>query len=131
MPQGKPSNIARAAAYFRRKQANARKRLTTRPPRPSAPCRHCGGPLANRPRGLCWGCYHAPGVRDNYQPTSKYACRGVADSYGPRPLPAQPTAAAPGSAEKIRVLEERAARGEQLWHPQDAGWEIEVEEEEF
>lgn len=35
-----------------------------------------------------------------------------------RPLPT-PTAAAPGSAAKIRVLAERVAAGEQLHHPHD------------
>jgi hypothetical protein len=36
-----------------------------------------------------------------------------------RPLPAEPTDALPGSEEKIRVLAQRAERGEQLWHPLD------------
>ncbi len=34
--------------------------------------------------------------------------------------PAEPTTALPGSEEKIRVLAERFARGEDLWHPDDA-----------
>jgi hypothetical protein len=33
--------------------------------------------------------------------------------------PGEPTPAAPGSARKIRVLMERAARREPLFHPQD------------
>jgi hypothetical protein len=33
--------------------------------------------------------------------------------------PGEPTDAAPGSARKIRVLTERAARREPLFHPQD------------
>lgn len=36
------------------------------------------------------------------------------------PLPALPTTAAPGTAEKIAVMEERYARREQLSHPYDA-----------
>ena len=37
-----------------------------------------------------------------------------------RPRPAkQPTAALQGSPEKVDVLARRAARGEELWHPQD------------
>lgn len=34
-------------------------------------------------------------------------------------VPEQPTAAAPGSLEKIDVFKERLARGESLWHPND------------
>lgn len=29
-------------------------------------CLHCGVHPINRPRGLCWGCYHTPGVRQLY-----------------------------------------------------------------
>ena len=36
-----------------------------------------------------------------------------------RPLPAMPTTARPGSEEKIKELQERANRGEQLFHPDD------------
>lgn len=45
--------------------------------------------------------------------------------YDPLPMPApeclpgEPTDAAPGSERKIRVLIERAARHEPLFHPQD------------
>jgi hypothetical protein len=35
------------------------------------------------------------------------------------PLPAEPTAAVPGSEEKLGVLAERAGRTEQLFHPKD------------
>jgi hypothetical protein len=36
-----------------------------------------------------------------------------------RPLPSSPTAALPGSPEKIAVLEQRALLGQQLFHPDD------------
>lgn len=36
-----------------------------------------------------------------------------------RPLPEEPTTAAPGSEEKLRVLEQRAAKRQQLHHPDD------------
>ena len=85
-------------------------------------CRHCRKTRANRPRGLCWSCYYAPGVKDRYPSTSKYAKRGVGNITGVQPLPAKPTEAVPGSAEKVAVLEARAAAGESLWHPQDADW---------
>lgn len=83
-------------------------------------CRHCRKARVNRPRGLCWSCYYRPGVRDRYPSTSKYARRGAGVGVGPAPLPARPTSALPGSAEKIRVLAERAQLGQQLWHPDDA-----------
>jgi hypothetical protein len=41
------------------------------------------------------------------------------DLVGPVSLPGEPTDAAPGSEEKIRVLTERASRREQLFHPLD------------
>jgi hypothetical protein len=43
------------------------------------------------------------------------------DSYrADQPLPAQVTDHLPGTLEKIRILAERVARGEQLFHPRDA-----------
>jgi hypothetical protein len=82
-------------------------------------CRHCEKVKSNRPRGLCWSCYYTPGVRDMYPSTSKFARRGVADFNGRARLP-EPTDALPGTPEKVRVLEERARQGQQLWHPLDA-----------
>lgn len=38
-------------------------------------CRHCQKVRANRPRGLCWGCYYTPGVLELYPSTSKFAKR--------------------------------------------------------
>lgn len=38
---------------------------------------------------------------------------------GPESVPGQPTDAPPGSARKVRVLMERAARREALFHPGD------------
>ncbi|HLW65419.1 MAG TPA: hypothetical protein VKS79_08890 [Gemmataceae bacterium] len=83
-------------------------------------CRHCQKSKANRPRGLCWSCYYAPGVRELFPSTSKFARRGVANFCGIAPLPEAPTVAAPGSEEKICVLMERAAKKQALWHPADA-----------
>jgi hypothetical protein len=55
-----------------------------------------------------------------YPPTSK-----VGIGAAPRRVrPAlQPTSARPGSPEKISVLADRAALGQELWHPNDATWE--------
>lgn len=81
-------------------------------------CRHCNLKNANRPMGLCWSCYYSP-ARALYTSTSKYARRGVRDSHASRPLPKKPTSATAGSSAKVAVLASRAARGEQLWHPDD------------
>src|SRR5258708_22035569 len=82
-----------------------------------------GGPgqksKVKRPRGMCWSCYYRPGVRKQYPPTSKSAGRGVGNFCGTAPLPAVSTDAAPGSEEKITILEERAKNRQSLWHPDD------------
>lgn len=105
------------------------------PPPPSVPpslrpplCRHCHRRLAYRPRGLCSCCYFTPAVRDAYPPDpangSDQACgRGYTSPVGrngPKNLPAEPTSAMPGTAEKVEVLRERARQGVSLWHPLDA-----------
>jgi hypothetical protein len=82
-------------------------------------CRHCRKRNVNRPRGLCWGCYYRPGLRDLYPSTSKYARRGIGNLTGIRPMPATPTRMVPGSEAKIAILAERASRGESLHHPGD------------
>lgn len=40
----------------------------------------------------------------------------------PRPLPAEPTNAIPGSREKMKVYQERIKANTQLFHPQDLSW---------
>jgi hypothetical protein len=83
-------------------------------------CRHCHYGKVSRPRGLCWSCYYRPGIRDQYPSTSKFGRRGLGLFYGRVPLPSQPTAALPGSSEKVAVLEQRARLKQALWHPDDA-----------
>jgi hypothetical protein len=34
-------------------------------------CRHCQVKPARRARGLCWGCYYAPGVRERYPASAR------------------------------------------------------------
>ena len=80
-------------------------------------CRHCDRNPVNRPRGLCWSCFYSPGVRERYPPAAS-ANRGL--GKGCKRLPCDPTGAVPGSPEKIRVLMDRAARGEELFHEEDA-----------
>jgi hypothetical protein len=88
-------------------------------------CRHCKRSEATRPRGLCWTCYYAPGVRERYPSTSKYAHRGVDDFNGLPFLPPLPTRARPGTPEKLAILEQRARLRLALWHPQDATMDYE------
>lgn len=85
-------------------------------------CRHCGRETASRPRGLGWNCFYTPGVRELYAVSdSVCAGHGVGGDNGlRRPPPAAPTAARPGSPEKLAVLIERAGREELLHHPLDA-----------
>lgn len=86
-------------------------------------CANCGLEPVSRPRGLGWKCYYAPGVRDLYPSTSKFARLGsgvASDFVGPRPLPAEPTEHPPGTPGKLGVLAERAAAGEHLFHAFDA-----------
>lgn len=80
----------------------------------------------NRPRGLCWGCYYTPGVKDLYAlgshnpETAKYANRGLGNEFRrSRPLP-EPTDYLPGTPEKLEILKARELAGEALWHPLDA-----------
>jgi len=87
-------------------------------------CRHCGRAKVNRPRGLCWSCYYAPGVRDRYPSTSKFARRGEGNFNGNPDLPPTPTDARPGSPEKIAILAERARMKQSLWHPDDADYGV-------
>jgi hypothetical protein len=86
-------------------------------------CRHCTKSKVNRPRGLCWSCYYTPGVKELYPSTSKYARRGVGNFTGSAPLPAAPTTAAPGTPEKLAVLEQRAKMKQAIFHPADARYE--------
>jgi hypothetical protein len=83
-------------------------------------CRHCNKDNVSRPRGLCWSCYYRPGVRQMYPSTSKFGNRGIGHTYRTAPLPT-PTHALPGTAEKLEVLEKRAAAGFALFHPDDPG----------
>jgi hypothetical protein len=52
--------------------------------------------------------------------TSKFARRGLGNGNVVVALPQEPTAACPGSPEKVAVLVERARQGVALWHPADA-----------
>jgi len=63
--------------------------------------------------------------------TSKYARRGVGNFSGNAPLPAAPTTAAPGTPEKLAVLEQRAKLKQALFHPADARFAGDARPHEF
>jgi hypothetical protein len=88
------------------------------PTNPSHVCQHCLASPASRPRGLCWCCYYAPGVREQYAPVGKCGLRGVGHTGAALDTPA-PTTASPGSPAKVAELARRVALGQSLWHPQD------------
>jgi hypothetical protein len=79
------------------------------------PCLHCKRRVANRPRGLCWGCYYDQSIRDLY-PLGCTPGGGTKNVAGSEPVP---TDALPGSEEKMAVLAERVRLGQKLHHPMD------------
>lgn len=87
-----------------------------RKPKPIA-CVHCGKIATLRPRHLCWHCYEDRDIRHATPIVSYHGLRG-ADS-NPVRKPCKPTTAFPGSKAKIEVLAQRAANGEELFHPDD------------
>lgn len=94
-----------------------------RPKAKLGPCRRCSKVANLQTRGLCWACYHTPGIREQYPSLSKFGQVSVAATIlGPRRLPT-PTRARPGTPEKIAVLAARVAAGEYLFHPDDGDFE--------
>lgn len=83
-------------------------------------CRHCKTRPAWASRGLCKPCYDSP-ARDLYPlgEAAKFVPQRPADPWKGRP-PRVPTDALPGTLEKIEVMAQRAARGESLFHDDDA-----------
>jgi hypothetical protein len=83
-------------------------------------CRHCRTGNPSRARGLCFQCYRVPSIRLLYPPVNAYGRRGVGKPLGRAPLPDAPTAALPGTPDKLATLEARAEANQQLFHPWDA-----------
>lgn len=89
-------------------------------------CRHCRRRKANRSRGLCWPCWHQPAIRELYptQPKVGFCSRGYfgeQDFNGGYTPPPEPTAAPPGSPEKLAALAARVEQRVALWHRRDNG----------
>jgi hypothetical protein len=78
-------------------------------------CQHCGRQASGCAGGLCLECHADKKVRAMYRRRTGVRVR-FARVHS---LPAEPTAARPGSEEKLRILAARADRREQLFHPQD------------
>src|SRR5262249_18830823 len=93
---------------------------TARPVATVALCRHCQGAKATRPRRLCFRCYYTPAIRSRYPPERKFGPRGTGNFCGNPATPFGPTVAAPGTLEKLAILEQRARLHQALWHPLDA-----------
>ncbi len=77
-------------------------------------CTHCG----RQSRLECQRCPYCRRGRPIYPRKEPVAHKT------PHRLPA-PTEALPGTAEKFRVIEERAARGENLWNEKDSVYDLE------
>lgn len=83
-------------------------------------CKHCRGRTVSRPWGLCRACYSEPGLRQRHSAVDLcHGTREVLDRCGGYDLPRKPSAARPGTPEKIDVLAERARAGVMLFHPGD------------
>lgn len=121
-----PRNLCRTCVAVR--SVRDRFPVVAEPPKKRPPCRHCGGRYSCRPRGLCWPCHRDGAVRALYPvKDSPHSRRGVGNGVmASAPPPSEPTDALPGSEAKMAVLAARAARGESLWHPSDAGGSVSV-----
>jgi hypothetical protein len=113
----KCANNAQKTVRTARMKATLRARFATGP----QPCRHCKSRNAIKPsrRGLCWGCYNQPDVKSLYPPSPSCLIVGLGTGNNTSALPTSPTDAPVGSADKMRVMTERAMRGESLFHPDD------------
>ena len=83
------------------------------------PCRHCRMNLAIRPRGLCSSCYTNNCIRLRYRSFHKQSHHGYGEANTQSRQPAEATQAPAGSREKMCVMQQRAMRGESLFHPGD------------
>ena len=81
-------------------------------------CQHCGKSAITRSRRLCWRCYYTGDILTQYTPNP----RGGLQSNNHRTPPDDSTQARPSTLDKEMILAFRESKGQQLWHPNDAGW---------
>ncbi len=86
-------------------------------------CRHCNHRVACKPRGLCHPCYWDLPTRDLYPRQTPLPCVDD-DEIVPSREPAGGVNAPPGSEAKLRLMAERAARGEGLCTKKDEPVEV-------
>lgn len=98
--------------------ATVARNAAARAARPTV-CVHCAARKVARPSGLCAPCYRVPGLKERYRSTHAANRRGAGQGVAAPPPPDAPTWAAPGSAQKIAVMERRAANGRSVAHPDD------------
>ena len=77
-------------------------------------CLNCKTRFASCPRGLCNKCLRNKTVRVRYPTMYEMQMVVASQSLG------EPTMAAPGTPEKVAVLEARWGANLALWHPLDA-----------
>lgn len=82
-------------------------------------CQFCGLRPADRGRRLCYRCRQDPTARATCPPRGDVRGHG-GGNRGTGLREPEPTAAPPGSPEKVEVLADRAERGERLWSDRDA-----------
>jgi hypothetical protein len=81
-------------------------------------CVHCQRYVNLYDKGLCWRCTSEPLIRDRILSVSSSGRRGSGLRVVRGRCP-QPTSFLPGTPEKIEVMTQRAARGEELHHEDD------------
>lgn len=74
---------------------------------------------------MCWLCYYTPEIRCLYPSVaSKFSKRGPGNKSGLGIIPAEPCPFLPGTAGKIKIMQERAEKGETLFHPRDKKFDL-------
>ena len=95
-------------------------------------CRHCGLRWASQARKLCQPCYRKTDIRDLYPPLTQAERNAIlakacnVDTHNNRHgnLDCRRTHYAPGSEQKLSILEYRLSQGMKLWNDEDAKtWE--------
>ncbi len=80
-------------------------------------CLNCHKTVKKPRRGLCWSCFYTPEVRSLYPSLSKYKPTG--GDFTGAAKECQPASVPLGSADKIAVMQERVANGQELFHRDD------------